>query len=44
VSSESTAMVESAVVLGSAVAVFAAILGIVMVEFIVFIVIQPSLM
>jgi hypothetical protein len=38
VSLESIAMAESIVILGSAIAVFAAIIGIVMVEFIVFIV------
>jgi len=43
VSSESTAMAESAVILESAVAVFAAIIGVVVVEFIVFAVLQPSL-
>jgi hypothetical protein len=40
---ESIAMAESAVMLESAVAVFAAIIGIVMVEFIVFAVLQLSL-
>ena len=42
-SSESTAMAESIVILELAIVVFTIIIGVVMVEFIVFAVLQPSL-